>query len=85
MTPLPVYEGTLEEITQRYGKLLSGQRLRVTPLVETTPKEKPFYDTATPEEWARELRAWASSHPSETPLLSDRAISRESIYEGRGE
>lgn len=36
------------------------------------------------DEWMRKFRAWAHSHPTDTPLLSDEAISRESIYEGRG-
>lgn len=35
------------------------------------------------EEWWREFHAWADSHPRGTPLLSDEAIDRESIYEGR--
>ncbi len=37
-----------------------------------------------PEEWMRKFRAWAHSHPTTTPLLSDEAISRESIYRERG-
>ena len=37
-----------------------------------------------PEEWMRKFRAWANSHPTTTPLLSDEAISRESIYRERG-
>jgi Arc/MetJ-type ribon-helix-helix transcriptional regulator len=37
-----------------------------------------------PEEWMRKFRAWAHSHPNTTPLLSDEAISRESIYRERG-
>jgi hypothetical protein len=36
-----------------------------------------------PEEWIRELRAWAESHDRNTPLLSDEAISRDSIYPDR--
>ena len=36
-----------------------------------------------PDEWMRKFRAWAYSHPT-TPLLSDEAISRESIYGNRG-
>jgi Arc/MetJ-type ribon-helix-helix transcriptional regulator len=36
------------------------------------------------EEWMRKFRAWAHSHPATTPLLSDEAISRESIYRERG-
>jgi hypothetical protein len=33
-----------------------------------------------PEEWARRFRAWADSHDPNTPILSDEAMSRESIY-----
>jgi hypothetical protein len=33
-----------------------------------------------PDEWVRQFRAWAHSHPTDTPLLSEEAISRESIY-----
>ena len=36
------------------------------------------------EEWMRKFRAWAHSHSTSTPLLSDEAISRESIYRERG-
>ena len=34
-----------------------------------------------PQEWARRFQEWAESHDRTTPLLSDEAISRESIYE----
>jgi hypothetical protein len=37
-----------------------------------------------PDEWIRKFRAWAHSHKADTPLLSDEAISRESIYSERG-
>ena len=33
-----------------------------------------------PEEWARRFRAWADSHDPNIPVLSDEAMSRESIY-----
>ena len=36
-----------------------------------------------PEEWARQFRAWADSHDPNTPVLSDEAMSRESIYTDR--
>jgi hypothetical protein len=36
-----------------------------------------------PKEWAREFRAWADSHNPNTPVLSDEAMSRESIYPDR--
>jgi hypothetical protein len=31
------------------------------------------------EEWMRQFRAWAGGHDRGTPLLSDEAVSRESI------
>ena len=36
-----------------------------------------------PQEWMRQFRAWAESHDRTTPLLSDEAVSRESIYPDR--
>jgi hypothetical protein len=40
--------------------------------------------TMSADEWMRKFRAWTHSHPTDTPFLSDYAISRESIYDGRG-
>ncbi len=36
-----------------------------------------------PKEWARQFRAWADGHDPNTPVLSDEAMSRESIYPDR--
>lgn len=36
--------------------------------------------TTDPKEWARRFHEWAESHDRTTPLLSDEAISRQSIY-----
>ena len=33
-----------------------------------------------PEEWARQFQAWVESHDLNLPVLSDEAMSRESIY-----
>jgi hypothetical protein len=33
-----------------------------------------------PKEWARHFDAWVNSHDPNTPVLSDEAMSRESIY-----
>jgi hypothetical protein len=33
-----------------------------------------------PQEWARRFDAWVNSHDPNTPVLSDEAMSRESIY-----
>jgi hypothetical protein len=35
-------------------------------------------------QWLREFHDWVHSHPTTTPLLSDEAIDRDSIYGTRG-
>jgi len=44
------------------------------------PLVRPFYETATPEEWVIEFTKWADSHDPNTPALQIAAVSRESIY-----
>jgi hypothetical protein len=39
---------------------------------------------ATPSERAAAFRDWAANHPHTTPVLTDEAISRESMYSVRG-
>ena len=53
-------------------------------LVEEEQEKTATQKTLSPQEKARLWREWAASHHPDTPLLSDEAISRESIYEGRG-
>jgi len=36
------------------------------------------------EQWSEELHAWVHGHSDSTPLLSDEAVSRDSIYGTRG-
>lgn len=59
----------------------------IRPLVENgsngSKEEKPFYETATPEEWAKAFLEWANSHSYDTPGLTLEDVSRESIYEDR--
>jgi hypothetical protein len=38
---------------------------------------------ADPKEWGRQFDAWVNSHDPRTPVLSDDAMSRESIYPDR--
>jgi hypothetical protein len=38
----------------------------------------------TVEQWSREFHNWVHSHSTTTPLLSDEAIDRDSIYGIRG-
>src|SRR6266545_3378404 len=75
-------EGTWEEVTRDTGRF-AGKRVRIIVLPDeggdATP-QRPFYEAATPEEWARAFGEWAAGHHRSTPLLSDAAISRDSIY-----
>jgi hypothetical protein len=50
----------------------------------STNQEARIVATSTPPERARAFRQWAESHRTDGPLLSDQAISRESIYGERG-
>ncbi|MCC5639963.1 hypothetical protein LC593_29875 [Nostoc sp. CHAB 5844] len=48
-------------------------------------EERPFYETANPQEWIAAFQEWVESHRElNLPALSDEAISRESIYGERG-
>ena len=44
-------------------------------------QERPFSETASPEERFQAIKEWAESHSHDTPLLSDYAVSRAGIYE----
>ena len=61
---------------------LSLEELVQDVLVARQPSPAPI--ELPPDEWTRKFRAWAHSHPTDTPLLSDEAMSRESIYRERG-
>jgi hypothetical protein len=52
----------------------------VGQLAEAQPASISHLQKADPKEWARWFHEWAESHDRTTPLLSDEAISRESIY-----
>lgn len=40
--------------------------------------EKPFYETATRDEWLKAFNHWVESHDPDTPVIPD--DSREAIY-----
>lgn len=72
----------LQQCAEAQGVSLDQLLLPLVPLIGEGG-ERPFYETATPEEWIAELNAWASSHDPNTPVLLD--DSREGIYEDDGE
>lgn len=68
----------IHSLTPKEKRLLE---LKIKPDKEA--QKRPFYETATPEEKAKAFRKWAESHSQDTPILSDEAISRETIYGDR--
>ena len=69
----------LQSLTPEEKKLLD-EKIKLT----SDSQSRQFYETATPQERAKAYREWAESHRHDSPILSDEAISRESIYGERG-
>lgn len=79
----------LATITEVLAKITHRSPEQIKPHLEAMlehlvePQGQAFYVNATPEERARAFREWAESHDRNTALLSDYAVSRESIYDDR--
>jgi hypothetical protein len=78
----------IKTITQVLVRITNRTPEQVKPYLDVlleqlvpSQQERPFYETATPEEWVVAFRAWADTHERNTPLLSDYAVSRESLYD----
>jgi hypothetical protein len=70
---------TEDFVNRELEKLISTEKC-VSEHDGSTENEKPFYQT--PEEWVRALDDFIKNFPQH-PVLSDEAISRESIYRER--
>ncbi len=74
------------DLEVRLTEEASAQGMTVSSYLETVldknaAEAQSSQSALTAEEWSRELRQWAKEFPGQTPLLSDNAISRESIYD----
>src|SRR5205807_4530481 len=70
---------TEEFVNRELEKLIATEKCSVQPN-RSTENEKSFYQT--PEEWVIALDDFIKNFPQH-PILSDEAISRESIYRER--
>jgi hypothetical protein len=78
----PEREATLKVLAQARGLTLEQWFLELAD--QFVPADSIAHLQRTnPAEWMRQFRAWAESHDRTTPLLSDEAVSRESIYPDR--
>ncbi len=86
MAQAQVFKGTFEEVIRLHGEELAQRNVIVT--VEegaaSVAESRPFYETATIEEWIAEWRKMSGSHVRNKTALSEEAVDRDMIYEGRG-
>lgn len=68
---------TLQKRAEAEGVSLDALLLPLVPL-NGSEVEKPFYETATTEEWLKAFNEWVDSHDPDTPVILD--DSREAIY-----
>jgi hypothetical protein len=68
----------LKERAAAQGIPLDTILRRLTSEVLNGAPEKPFYETATREEWLKAFNEWVDSHDPNTPVILD--DSREAIY-----
>ncbi len=60
---------------ERWLELLAEQQVQ--------PVSIAHLQKANPAEWARQFDMWVNSHDPNTPVLSDEAMARDSIYPDR--
>ncbi|MCZ8047501.1 MAG: hypothetical protein O9290_12870, partial [Microcystis sp. LE19-41.2A] len=80
------HQQDLKAIAEILARISHQSPEKVEILLETMLKQliepkTPFYETATPTERAQAFRDWASSHDRGSALLSDYAVSRDSIFD----
>jgi hypothetical protein len=80
------FEAPIQQQANREGISVDRwlQRILEREILYDLPKAASLQDEVSPEEWIRQFRAWVEGHDRTTPLLSDEAISSESIYPDRG-
>jgi hypothetical protein len=75
----PEKEAAFQAEAQARGLSLEQWMLEVAEQ-QVQPVSIAHLQKTNPQEWARHFDAWVNSHSPDTPVLSDEAMSRESIY-----
>ena len=75
----PEKEAVFQEQARARGLSLEQWMLEIAE-EQVQPASIAHLQKTDPAEWARRFRAWADSHDPKIPVLSDEAMSRESIY-----
>ena len=84
----PEVERRVRSLAKRRGlspeQMLLGLVEAQLPREESAANVKPFYETASTDEWSAALDRWAERLPSDAPPIPDEALRRENLYEDRG-
>ena len=78
----PEQEAALKAQAEAQGLTPAQWLLRLAE-AHLPPASEAHLQRTDPEEWARRFHAWVVSHDPNTPVLSDEAMSRESLYPDR--
>jgi hypothetical protein len=78
----PEKEAAFKAQAQARGLSLEEWMLEVASQ-QVQPESIVHLQKTDPAEWARRFDAWVDSHDPNLPVLSDEAMSRESIYPDR--
>jgi hypothetical protein len=73
----------LEKKAKAQGVSLEALLLPLTETHNEGSSELPYYETASPEEWAQAFQKWATGHDPNTPPLSLADVSRDKLNEDR--
>lgn len=87
-----IYSQDIQTITRLLAQITNRNPDEIKPHLDTMlqmlvqpQSDRPFYETATPQEWVTAFQESVESHQElNLSTLSDAAISRESIYGERG-
>jgi hypothetical protein len=73
-------EAALKVQAEALGLSVEEWLLRLAGLAPGKSESIAHLQRTDPEEWGRRFREWADSHDPNLPVLSDEAMSRDSIY-----
>ena len=79
----PEKEAALKAQAEARGLTIQQWLLQLADLQAAESASIAHLQKTDPKEWGRRFQAWAESHDPNLPVLSDEAMSRESIYPDR--
>lgn len=76
----PEVESRLHQEASKRGQQAEEYARMLLESLLAPSGQRPFYETATPEEWVQAFSAWVASHEATQPPLPPEALTREHFY-----